>query len=909
MCRPDRGFSERECKTLATTKKRPKKRAPTKAQQSARRAARAQVQAIVLFLIGVLLFLVSIISGNALWNRLHDALRGLFGVSSFFIGPVFIYIAVMSSFEKPADGIRLHGWMAALLLCIVSGTAQIFLAGDPDAGSFGELLKAFWANGVALRGGGVLSLLFGYPLMQLGSPGDKIAAVLMLVFLLMILTHSTVAGVLRGAKKPIDKAVAVSRSVADNFAAQQEAKQLARARRAQIDIPLDDEPPKRRRKEPAPGQTVPAAAQTSAAEALARKKPPAVDVEVPTASKDKLIAAAEKAAAAHEHEAKTQSAAPVQTPADDPPAETRPGEMPLAEFAPLGPKPAEEPAQEEAPQLDDLIDRAAKSGQEAAPAEAKQPANAAPAQAAPAAPPEEPPKPEYVLPPLTLLQEAKRRGGDDGTEELRQNAELLVNTLQSFGVQTRITDIARGPAVTRYELQPAAGVKISRITSLADDIALNLAAAGVRIEAPIPGKAAVGIEVPNSRVTPVTLREVLASPAFENAKSRIAVALGRDISGSPVVADIGKMPHLLIAGATGSGKSVCINTLLMSILFRARPDEVKLILVDPKVVELGVYNGLPHLAIPVVSDPKKAAGALNWAVAEMLKRYNLFAAVGARDLASYNKLVTAKREAAEKAASEGAAVEPVPAPMPQYVIVIDELADLMQAAPKEVEDAIQRLAQMARAAGMHLIIATQRPSVNVITGVIKANIPSRIAFAVSSAIDSRTILDEGGAEKLLGMGDMLFSPVGSNKPTRVQGCFVSDDEIERVLTFIKSAGEATYAEAVIAEIDKMIPAGKGNAGGASNAPAAEDDTDPMLDDAIECVVEAGIASTSLLQRKCKLGYARAARLIDELEARGIVGPFEGSKPRAVLITKERWLEMKLHRADAAGGDAEQMTLQ
>ncbi len=524
-------------------------------------------------------------------------------------------------------------------------------------------------------------------------------------------------------------------------------------------------------------------------------------------------------------------------------------------------------------------------------------AAAAQEQAAPEAPPPKPEPPVYVMPPVTLLREPKAPAGEAATaEELRQNAQRLVDTLQSFGVQTRIIDIARGPAVTRYELQPSAGVKISKITNLADDIALNLASAGVRIEAPIPNKAAVGIEVPNRSITPVTLREVIESQQFQDAKSKVSVALGRDIAGNMTVANIAKMPHLLIAGATGSGKSVCINSIIMSILFKARPDEVKLLMIDPKVVELGVYNGLPHLVIPVVTDPKKAAGALGWAVTEMLNRYKLFAAHGAREIESFNKMVRAQREAAPEGAPMAPGGEPL-SELPHYVIIVDELADLMMAAPTEVEDSICRLAQMARAAGMHLIIATQRPSVDVITGVIKANIPSRIAFAVSSQIDSRTILDMGGAEKLLGMGDMLFYPVGSAKPARVQGCFVSDDEIERVVSFIKSAVSAEYDQTVLEEIDRQTPTGKG--GGAQSGGSDESDGDEMLPAAIECVVEAGIASTSLLQRKLKLGYARAARIVDELEARGIVGPFEGSKPRTVLISKERWIEMKLNQAAQA----------
>ncbi len=861
-----------------------------------------QVRAICLFLLGVFLFLLAIIKGTAFWNVLHNALTGLCGISAFFVGPLLVYVAVMSSFEKPAAGIRLRTVLAVVLLLVLSGAWQIFLAGDPAADSFPELLRTLWADGTDLRGGGILSLPFGWPILQLGSPGDKIVIGLMLVFLLMIITNSTVAGVMRTARKPIDKAVEMSRTVADSFAQQQE----ARVRRARVDIPLDDDMPRRRKKPPTSEVTV--------------------DVPLPSSSKQKLMAAAGASSSRPAPAAAKPSAGPSEpvlsaeaaqqkppvAPAKEPASEA-PSEQPLAEFAPLDPS-AGKLAQEQEKKAPAAPAEAAPGGaprkdpaeEQKSPSKEKLLA-AASGTADPAA--KAAPEPEYTLPPLTLLQEAKRVDRGDGSDELRKNAELLVNTLQSFGVQTRITDIARGPAVTRYELQPAAGVKISRITNLQDDIALNLAAGDVRIEAPIPGKAAVGIEIPNSRVTPVTLREVLASEAYTGHKSRIAVALGRDISGSPIVADIAKMPHLLIAGATGSGKSVCINTIIMSILYRARPEEVKLMLVDPKFVELSVYNGLPHLAIPVVSDPKKAAGALNWAVAEMDRRYQMFAEAHARDLASYNRLLEAKRKAAEEAPppEDGAAPLPIPDPLPQYVIVVDELADLMMTAPSEVEDAICRLAQKARAAGMHLIIATQRPSVNVITGVIKANIPSRIAFSVSSQIDSRTILDMAGAEKLLGMGDMLFSPMGSAKPTRVQGCFVSDDEIERVVAFIKSAGEATYDDAMIAEIERMVPAGKGNAGGASAA-AEEEESDPMLDDAIECVVEAGIASTSLLQRKCKLGYARAARLIDELEAKGIVGPFEGSKPRAVLISKERWMEMKLSRAETDSGIPEQTTL-
>ncbi len=482
----------------------------------------------------------------------------------------------------------------------------------------------------------------------------------------------------------------------------------------------------------------------------------------------------------------------------------------------------------------------------------------------------------YKFPPVSLLNPPASTNAEKVGDELKANAERLVNTLKSFGVDTRIINISRGPSVTRYELQPSAGVKISKITNLADDIALNLAAAAVRIEAPIPNKSAVGIEIPNKVNSIVSARELIDSPAFLSAKSKLSVALGRDIAGNAAIADLAKMPHTLIAGSTGSGKSVCINSIIISLLYKASPDEVKLLMIDPKVVELGVYNGIPHLLVPVVTDPRKAAGALGWAVTEMLKRYKIFADNSARDLTSYNKLCKTREDLK---------------PMPQIVIIIDELADLMMAAPNEVEDSICRLAQMARAAGMHLVIATQRPSVDVITGIIKANIPSRIAFAVSSQVDSRTILDMGGAEKLMGKGDMLYFPMGMSKPLRVQGCFVSDEEISAVVSFIKNQGETVeYDEEVITEIEKQAIADKKNKSGDDGGGFS--DNDEKFAEAVEVVVEAGVASTSLLQRKLKLGYARAARIVDELEEKGIVGPFEGAKPRKVLITRQQWLEMQ-----------------
>lgn len=467
----------------------------------------------------------------------------------------------------------------------------------------------------------------------------------------------------------------------------------------------------------------------------------------------------------------------------------------------------------------------------------------------------------YTKPSLDLITKIGHKGNENDKRKALENASLLIKTLSNFGVDTKMGQVTLGPTITRYEVQPNPGVKVSRIVNLSDDIALSLAAKSIRIEAPIPGKSAIGIEVPNDEPQVVGLRDVIGSKEFKEDSSSLAIGLGKDISGNPVIADIGKMPHLLVAGATGSGKSVCINTIINSVLYKATPDEVKLLLIDPKVVELAHYNGIPHLLSPVVTDPKKAANALNWAVVEMNKRYKLFADLGVKDITSYNEKSETK--------------------LPKVVIIIDELADLMMACANEVEDYICRLAQMARAAGMHLIIATQRPSVDVITGVIKANVPSRIAFAVSSQTDSRTILDMGGAEKLLGKGDMLFYPLGAAKPVRLQGAYISEDDSEKVINFVKGQvkEEVKYEEEIIQTISKT-------------ANIKNNDVDEFLEDAIAFVVQSGQGSSSMLQRKYKIGFNRAARLIDSMEERGIVGPSEGSKPRKVLITMEELAKLE-----------------
>ena len=490
----------------------------------------------------------------------------------------------------------------------------------------------------------------------------------------------------------------------------------------------------------------------------------------------------------------------------------------------------------------------------------------------------EEPASEYTFPPISLLT-MRRQSMVDATGEMRENSTRLADALQSFGIEPHIVDVIRGPSVTRYELELDRGVKLSKITNLADDIALSLGATGVRISA-IPDKiSVVGIEVPNKTVNTVYAREVIDSPAFKNSKSKISFAVGKDISGNCIVGDISKLPHMLIAGTTGSGKSVCMNTLILSLLYKAKPDEVKLIMVDPKMVELGVYNGIPHLLIPVVTDPKKAAGALQWTVTEMMRRYRMMSEEGVRDLESYNKAIVN---------------DPDQQPMPQIVVVIDELADLMLVAAKEVEESICRIAQMGRASGIHLVIATQRPSADVITGLMKANIPSRIAFAVSSAMESRIILDTQGAEKLVGKGDMLFAPLGQGKPKRIQGCFITDDEVQAVVSSIKAQSQSNYSTEIIAQIEKRAEqTGKSGAASADMAHGAETECgDELLPAAVEVILETGQASVSMLQRRLKLGYARAARIVDEMEERGIVGPFEGAKPRQLLITKEQWEQMQ-----------------
>lgn len=787
-------------------------------------AGKRQLMSVIWFAVAVFLLCVVFIKGQNIWLAMHNFIFGVFGVTAYFYPFLLGVVAVLFAMDKIGGSINAKIIESGVLVVLVGAAVDIFIKHDETL-TFWQHLTSSYTSGTALKSGGFLGALIGQPLyLAFGKTGAAITVIILICVFLMIITGTTLMSLFKTMARPVktisEQAENAYQSRIDREPSEHTEKPLKVLKGFSVDIPVDDIPEKRSIKK----------------ETLDEKQRKVVD--------------------------------------------TYYGASPSAKE----PESEKAPEKEETPERRD-IDGALKAAREEAEVQKEQikeetekftehiEENEADTEETDS----------YKFPPLSLLKETKNTNGAALSAELDGTADKLVETLKSFGVDTRVVDISRGPTVTRYELQPSAGVKISKITNLADDIALNLATAGVRIEAPIPNKAAVGIEVPNKASAVVGVRGILESPAFSSAKSKLTVALGRDIGGNAIVADIGKMPHGLIAGATGSGKSVCINSIIISLLYKASPDEVKLLMIDPKVVELGIYNGIPHLLVPVVTDPRKAAGALGWAVSEMEKRYKMFADRGVRDLAGYNRFVESLNDPEVKQ-------------MPHIVIIIDELADLMMTAPNEVEDSINRIAAKARAAGMHLIIATQRPSVDVVTGVIKANIPTRIAFAVSSHIDSRTILDTAGAEKLLGRGDMLFSPVGSSKPKRIQGCFVSDEEVEAVVEYVKGDHTADYDDDVMVEIERQAAVDKKQKTG---LPEDGPGDDPMLNDAIRVVVENGMASTSLLQRKLKLGYARAARIVDEMEQRGVVGPYEGSKPRKVLITKDQLMER-----EAAGADDE-----
>ena len=815
-----------------------------------------QIRAVVLFACAILLGCLALIPGDNLWRWVHNAILGLFGSWALLWPVLMIYVAVITAMEKPRGSISGKVWMTALVIVLFCATGFIFGGKSiPDGLNFWEYIVYLYTQNAGTSGG-VVGGLLGLPLLRAaGGVGARIIIVLLLFVAVMILTGTTLIGLFRVVKKPVDM---VSEGL-ESARLRREEERLILERETSIDVPLEEQLPAHPVRSDSPASLFPPPPE--------KKKSPKKNEKL-----DRLQAlerALEEIGEIH------IPAPPVEAVHSDPPHLDPPGETGEESAKAPAPVPEGPSVPDDVKELTEkfMEQKERNDRREATPAQQLQYQTAEPAKA-------------YCFPPVTMLAVSPHGNPVQETEELQTNGRILVDTLKSFGVQTKILDICRGPSVTRYEIQPAAGVKISKITNLSDDLALNLAATGVRIEAPIPGKAAVGIEVPNKSRSTVRMRELIESNSFQSSKSKLSVALGRDIAGQAVIADLAKMPHLLIAGTTGSGKSVCINSLIVSMLYKASPDEVRFLMIDPKAVELTEYNGMPHMLVPVVTDPRKASGALGWAVSEMMKRYKIFSEFNVRNLKGYNSLAASQNYQDENG-------QPMPA-MPQIVIIIDELADLMMAAPKEVEDSICRLAQLARAAGMHLVVATQRPSVDVVTGLIKANIPSRIALTVSNAVDSRTILDSGGAEKLLGNGDMLFAPVGVTKPLRVQGCYVSDEEISSVVEFVKQTKSIEYDEKVIEEIERNAASdSKSEDNGDS-----EGGGDPMIDEAIKVVVEAGQASTSLLQRRLRLGYARAGRLIDELEQLGVVGPHEGSKPRQVLMTYAQWLEKNMQKGDS-----------
>lgn len=840
-----------------------------------------QVRAVVLFACAIFLGCLAIIPGDSLWNWAHNVILGFFGGWAVLWPVLMIYVAVVTTMDRPTGSLTGKIWLTALIIVLFCATGYIFGGARPSEGlSFPAYIGFLYQKNSGV-GGGLAGGILGQALLSAAGPtGAKIIIILLLFVSVMILTGTTLIGLFRTIKKPVD---VVSGGIENARQRREEERYiLEQDWEANIDVPLD-------------GDGVPSQPATGDVAALFAKPEPKKKKPQRNEKLDKLqevFGIPSEPAPEPEPEPQPQ---PQPAPAPVPEPEPEPEEPPEPQL-PMSPVVSEnppmpdwepEPEPKPTPPEPDTIDMPKPRMMEPIPP-AEAPAatliQAAQYQSAD-------PAGAYCFPPLTMLAQSPQVDHAKETEELQTNGKILVDTLNSFGVSTKILDICRGPAVTRYEIQPAAGVKVSKITSLSDDLALNLAATGVRIEAPIPGKAAVGIEVPNRSRSTVRMRELIQSNAFVTSKSKLSVALGRDIAGQPVVADLARMPHILIAGTTGSGKSVCVNSFIVSILYKATPDEVRFLMIDPKSVEFTQYNGLPHMLVPVVTEAHKAAGALGWAVNEMSKRYKIFADCGVRNLSGYNKLAASQDYQDENG-------QPMPA-MPQIVIFIDELADLMMAAPKEVEDSIVRLAQLARAAGMHLVIATQRPSVDVVTGLIKANVPSRIALTVSNAVDSRTILDTGGAEKLLGHGDMLFAPVGVNKPIRVQGCLLEDEEIRSIVEFVKTTKSMDYDEGVIEEIERNAVAG--DTGKGSGDEGGGEGTDPMMEEAIKVVVEAGQASTSLLQRRLRLGYARAGRLIDEMEQMGIVGPHEGSKSRQVLMTYAQWAERNMQKPDPPAG--------
>ena len=919
-----------------------------KAEMLKRNAERRHITSVVLFAVGVLILAFTLFgktTGEDLsaWDGIHTFIFGVFGISAFLVGPIIIYIAVMISADRTKATISKRMIQLLLMLLLVSAAALVIFVGttkNPEISdpTLSDSIVYAYENGIELTGGGVIGLVLGAPLLLFGRAGAIIILILVAFVIFMLATNMSLGDLFVNVAKPFKKAGSIAKEKHDLYVEEkryaeeelrQKEEEARRNRHSEKDKKIAEEHLKKLSEEERRAKKFAAIANVTTnariengekAEVIEKEEPvdPVAEQKKESSEfqkdlNDFLKGKIKKEEPVYvqetvdtvkiEDDTANKGEGPYSPDgpffADDEERVTRPFNEAVHRESLIGgsqtvktethtvePTPAvvekeEDKGDKIVEAIKDFIEEQQKKTEEKVIATIITTDDDGQKRFSDIVSNAE----QYKVPPSELLNDVvHERSDEDINAEIEENAETLVDALDSFGVKVEFLGATRGPSVTRYELLPASGVKISKITNLADDIALNLGADGVRIE-PVPNKKAVGIEVANKKIDSVPFREMVESQEFRDTTSKLGSVLGKSISGEVVIADIAKMPHVLIAGTTGSGKSVCVNSIIMSILFRSTPDEVRLLMIDPKAVEFMIYNGIPHLLIPVVTDPKKASGALAWAVTEMLNRYKLFSDNNVRDLASYNKLAKTRDDMQ---------------PMPQIVIFIDELADLMMASPGEVEDSICRLAQMARAAGMHLVIATQRPSVNVVTGVIKANIPSRIALKVASQVDSRTIIDSAGAEKLLGKGDMLYFPVGMAKPLRVQGCWVSDKEVERVVDFIKNSFVLDYDESVIAEIEKQAELA---AQKASNGKCAEESSgdidvnDEKLDEAIEAVIEAGQASTSYLQRKLKLGYGRAARLIDTMEELGVVGPYEGSKPRQVIMTKQDWYERKMNKDD------------
>ena len=940
----EKNTSTRSGNSGSTGRSRPSKKSIEAERQRQREEAirrskrRRHIATVIMFAVGIFLTLAAVIpagEGEG-WRAFFDFMHGVFGYSAFVVGPLIIFVAVRLSANSGDPKLAKDIGMCVAGILLLCAAVQIFFVGSTPGDNLGEVIANLYKDGKEFHGGGVFALFIGGLLLLLGRMGASIIIVLMILVCIMLFSGLTVADFTKKVSKPVStakqKAVEHHRRVKEENRIAAEQFQLEKDELERIQAEINAEQEDKRSvaelkkavfsvEEPEP-EIVP---EDSAP--VAEKEP-----ETPVEPEKKLIDEQHEDTKDYIEELKgyimqknraviEEAERNAKDPLVDENAELVPVLDAIHSFKQEEQEKTSVKKIEDLPEntvtssdeselpfdLDDVVDE---PQEKEAPISMTEPANIPAPQKpeiievprpdgrfteSPSPKPQMPlkkPAPEeltfsdvYTLPPVSLLNPIQKKLSQaDIDSEIDRNSKKLVEALQSFGVQTKLVGVSRGPSVTRYELQPAPGVKISKITGLQDDIALNLASAGVRIEAPIPNKSAVGIEVPNKARDTVYFRELVDTPDFKKSfDKKLETVLGKDISGATVTCNIAKMPHLLIAGTTGSGKSVCVNSIIMSILMKSTPQDVRLIMVDPKKVEFMMYNGIPHLLIPVVTDPKKAAGALAWAVNEMLNRYKMFSENNVRDFTGFNELAADPDSGLKK--------------MSHIVIFIDELADLMMASPKDVEDSIVRLAQMARAAGMHLVIATQRPTVNVVTGLIKANIPSRIALMVASQTDSRVILDSSGAEKLLGNGDMLYMPVGMPKALRVQGCFVSDKEVERTVEFIKQTFQAEYDELVMEEVERQteMVASAQDKDSRSSDSGDIDISDERLEDAIDFVIESGTCSTSSLQRRLKLGYGRAARLVDIMEEMGIVGPLEGSKPRQVLMTKQEWAERKLQQ--------------